>query len=80
MSQKVKIELNHEGVRQLLKSQEMASYLEEIATAKAKALGKGYGTDVYYGRNRVNVSVCTTNEKAYQDNLENNTLLKGIGA
>lgn len=50
----VVIELNREGVRELLKSREIASVCESEAQKMTKAAGVKYTADVYTGRNRVN--------------------------
>ena len=76
---KVKIKLNSSGVRALLKSPEIASACEKVAKAEAANLGDAYKTDVYRGRNRVNVSIYTEDPEAIADNLKNNTLLKSMG-
>ena len=78
MAEKFHFELNAEGVRQLLKSQEMSQVCQRYANSITGRAGKGYGTDSYSGRNRVNVSVYTETSEAYRDNLKNNTLLKAV--
>lgn len=75
---KFKIVLNREGVRALLKSEEMMACIQELADDITNRLGDGYITSAYTGRNRVNVSVGTNTKEAYQDNLENNTILKAV--
>ena len=71
-----KFVLNRAGVRELMQSQEMVDVLVEHAGLVADRAGDGY--DVYVGRNRANVSVETTTDEAYNDNLDNNTLEKAI--
>lgn len=78
MSQRVKVKLNYAGVGELLRSAEMKDCLAEIAAEKAAALGSGYGTDTYSAPTRVIASVFTETREAYQDNLQNNTLLKSL--
>lgn len=75
---KVKIELNSEGVRELLKSSEMRSVCEGLANQIAKRAGDGYEVTTYTGKTRVNASVHIATEKAMRDNLKNNTLLKAV--
>lgn len=77
---KFRVELNSEGVRELLRSPEMAGTCRELAGGIAARAGDGYGVSVYTGRNRVNASVYATTEKAAADNLKNNTLLKAVGS
>ena len=73
---KFKFELNREGVRALLQSKEMQDGLVQYAKSVQNRAGEGY--NVYVGRNRANVSVQTSNDKAVQDNLEKNTLLRSL--
>ena len=75
---KVEIELNSEGVKELLQSAEMMAICQEHANAIAGRAGNGYGVSTYTGRTRVNASVYCATEEAYRDNLKNNTLLKAV--
>lgn len=77
---KVRVELNSEGVRELLRSTEMAGVCRDLAGGIAARAGDGYGVSVYTGRNRVNASVYATTKEAERDNLKNNTLLKAVGS
>ena len=75
----VRVELNSEGVRSLLKSGEMAAICRSHAQAIAnRAGGTGYMVTTYTGRTRVNASVITATAEAARDNLKNNTLLKAV--
>lgn len=80
MAERIKVELNSEGVRQLLKSQEMMDVCASLADRAAGTLGEGYETSTYVGTNRVNVSITAATYKARRDNLQNNSLLKAIGS
>lgn len=71
-----KFELNREGVRELMRSQEMQNVLVGYASSVANRAGEGY--DVHVGSTRANVSVETATKKAREDNLENNTLEKAV--
>lgn len=51
---KIKIELNSAGIRELLKSDEIASVCESQAARMTRATGVEYVPDVYVGRTRVN--------------------------
>ena len=73
-----RIELNYAGVGELLKSQEIADTVKEVAEQVAARAGDGYATDVYQAGTRVIASVYTETEEAMKDNLENNTLLKAV--
>ena len=73
MSRKVKVKLNHEGVRQLLRSSEMMAVCRNRAQAIQSSYGSGAKLSEHTGTNRVNVSVY----KAEGDN--SNKLLKSMG-
>ena len=75
---KVVLELNQSGVRELLKSPEMAALLQEQADAIAGRCGDGYGTDTMLMETRVIASVFTDTKEAYRDNLDNNTILRAL--
>ena len=75
---KFHFELDSDGVRQLLKSAEMRSVCQNHANRIAGRAGEGYEVDTYSGRTRVNASVYAATDKAYRDNLKNNTLLKAV--
>lgn len=79
MSSKTTFELNYEGVRELLRSDEMKELLTDLAEGIQKRAGDGYEVSPYTGKTRVNVSVGTATFEAMQDNLDNNTLLKALG-
>ena len=60
----VKIELNGAGIRELLKSPEIAAACEKQAERMTRATGVPYVADVYVGRTRVNAGAQTArNEK-----------------
>lgn len=75
----VKIVLNRSGVRELLRSEEMKAICEEHASKALSKLGDGYMVTTATGKNRVNASVYAESQKAKQENLENNTILKALG-
>lgn len=74
----VKVVLNRAGVRELLRSPEMAGICEEHAKATLNGCGNGYAMDVYTGENRVNAMVFTNSRLAVIDNSQNNTILKAL--
>ena len=74
----VKIELNSEGVRALLRSQEMRQICEEHAQETLSGCGDGYEADSYVGVNRVNAMVFASTQEAVKDNLKNNTILRAL--
>lgn len=75
---KTKIVLNYGGVRSLLKSSEMMELCEKQAETIKNKCGKGYETNTYTGKSRVNASVGTETLSAMLDNSENNTILKNL--
>lgn len=78
MSGNIRIELNSEGVRELLQSPAMAAACLEQAKAIRNRAGDGYSVSTYTGATRVNASVMTDTPEAMRDNLKNNTLLKAV--
>lgn len=74
----VKIELNKEGVRALLRCPEMQAVLKDRADTVKGRCGEGY--DSYVAQTRAVAIVETTTPEAYEDNSANNTLLKAISS
>lgn len=74
----VKVVLNSSGVRELMKSPEMAQVCKEYADSAVARLGKGYSSMVYTGKTRVNASVHADTYKARKDNLDNNSIMKAV--
>lgn len=74
MADKVRVELNSDGVRELLRSYEML----EVCMDAAETIMSNYGGNVelngYIGKNRVNVSVISS----FGEASENNSLLKAV--
>ena len=75
---KVRVELCREGVRELLRSEEMLSVCREHAERAAERCGRGYEVNTHVGRNRVNAEVRAVTWEAWRDNLRNNTILKAL--
>ena len=78
MSSKIKIELNREGVRQLLQSSEMMNICESYANSARGRLGEGYAVDSRVGKNRVVVELRAETFRARRDNIKNNSILKSL--
>lgn len=74
----VRIELNSEGIREMLLSSEMQAILSEHAAVIAERCGEGYASDTYLTGGRAVASAFTETEEAMRDNLENNTLLRSL--
>ena len=73
---KVEIELNSEGVRELLRSSEMKAICESYANGIAQRACEGYEVSSSTGSVRVNAKVRPGTPHAYYSNLKHNTLLK----
>ena len=76
---KVKIELNSSGIRQLLKSEEMGQMLKQQAEQVRARCGSGYSTDLYQASSRVIAGVFAETAEAAKQNSRENTLLKVLG-
>lgn len=74
----VRIELNSDGVRDLLRSPEMLAICEEQAQKAVARLGDGYEVNSYTGSGRVNASVVAVTEEAIRENSRENTVLKAV--
>ncbi|MEA4965387.1 MAG: hypothetical protein VB055_06160 [Oscillospiraceae bacterium] len=79
MSSKVKVMLNRDAVRELLRSDPVESMCKELADGIASRAGGGYAVDTRKGKNRANATVSAASAAAARDNLKNNTLLKAMG-
>lgn len=75
---KVRIELNSAGVRELLKSAEMAAGLRSIVSGIAAGCGDGYSYDTKAMGTRVVASAFTESAEAMKDNSDNNSILRNL--
>lgn len=75
---KTTFQLNRQGVRELLRSDEVMQAVKAEADAAVAILGAGYEADTHIGKNRVNASVYAVTAAARRDNLQNNTILKAV--
>lgn len=77
-----KFELNRDGVKELLQSEEMQKVLAKKADEVLRRLpsyGNGYGKTSGMTSERAKVTVGTRTNRAARENLKNNTLLKALG-
>ena len=74
----VRVELNREGVRELLRSDEMKEICESYANNAQARLGNGYEVSSMVGKNRVNAQIKAVSYKAKRDNMKNNSILKAL--
>ncbi len=74
----IKVKVNTDGVNQLLHSAEVRSYIERLVQEQKARAGEGYEYKIMQSSKdkRVTALVKASSDKAKQDNLENNTLLK----
>lgn len=76
---KVVIELNSDGIRELLKDDGIAEICRQQAEEVASKAGEGYGVESRSYAERSGYAVVAQTKEAYKDNLKNNTLLKALG-
>lgn len=63
MANGVEIVLNRAGIRELLKSSEIANVCESQAARMTRATGVEYVADVYVGKTRVNAGAIRRDEE-----------------
>ncbi len=73
-----RIVLEDEGIQQLLKSDEIISYMDEIADQTIEKCKGTYEKETFIGKKRANVQIQTKDEKTFYRNLKNNELLKAL--
>ena len=73
-----KIELNDDGIQELLKSDAMQAICNERAQRALKVLGKGYGADVRVGKTRCNADVHATTGKTHRKAIDDGTIYKAV--
>ncbi len=74
----LRIELNHAGIRDMLRSPEARAVCEKYAKAAQTRLGDDHVASSYTGSSRVNASVYAVSEKAKRANMKENTILKAM--
>lgn len=77
---RARIELNSQGVRELLKSNEIKADLQRRAEAIARAAGPGFIADSTVGPNRARASVGTTDIDSMRAEAEDRVLTRAIDA
>jgi len=75
-----RIELNSQGVRDLLRSQEVKADLEHRAAAIAARAGEGMEHDSRVGRARAHASVWTETPEAMRAEAQDRALTRAIDA
>lgn len=71
-------ELDKQGVKALMKSEEMKQAMKSVADEAVGRLGEGYEADTHTGKTRVNASVYAVTPEARRENLSQNTILKAV--
>lgn len=74
-----KIVLNSSGIREVLKSDEIAEMCREEAEKIRNRAGEGFAVEVRNYPERTGYAVYPETEEAFYRNLNKNTLLKAIG-
>lgn len=79
MANNVEIELIDSGIQELLKSDEIKSYCEELANGVRDRAGDGFEVNTHVGKTRANAMVYADTKEAISRNYKENTLLKALG-
>ncbi len=74
----VRIELDHDGMRALLQSEEIQSVLEQVAQSRLSGVSGNFETEVEVLPTRAVARIKPADAKTYYSNLKHNTLLKAI--
>lgn len=74
------MELNYEGIGELLRSQEAADVCMKHASRIQRSLGGGYDANVQIGKVRAVAEVRAYSKKAIRETVESNTLLKAVSS
>ena len=72
----VKVVLNMQGVRELMKSPEKQDHLQKVGEAVAQSAGEGYAARTHLADYVAITNVYPDTPEAAKDNYENNSLLK----
>ena len=80
MSNNVDFKLNLAGLNELMKSPEMQAGLQDAGNAVSNVAGGDYGVRVHLASYVAIANVYPNTKRAAQDNYENNTLVKALGA
>lgn len=77
---KIRVELNLAGINAMMKSEGVVSVLQAAGNAVASAAGPGYESSTHQASYVAIANVWANDKKSRKDNLDNNTLLKAVGA
>lgn len=76
---KIKVELNSEGVREMLKSPEVEKMCMDIANSAVAKLGADYKAEARHYPERTAAVVLPTTYQAKKDAMEHSVILKALG-
>ena len=74
----IRVELNHDSIREYLHTPELLELLKGYADEAAAQLGEGYEAETYHAATRNIASVYADTDEARKKNLENNSILKAV--
>ena len=74
----IRVELDHDGVKEFLHSPELLALLKGYADEAAAQLGEGYVSETYNAATRNIASVYADTPEARKKNLESNSILKAV--
>jgi len=80
MAATVRVELNSDGIRALLRSEAVRADLERRARAIAEAAGEGFEVESQVGSNRARASVRTATAEAREAEATDRALTRAIDA
>lgn len=75
---KIRVELDYHGIGELMRGSGMAEAVSQKAAEIAGRAGDGYAYRVHDTGQRQAANVYPDTSEAWNDNLENNTLLKAM--
>lgn len=75
---KVEIKLNSASIGNLLRGPEVSEMMSSMARTVAGNCGEGYGHREHDSGQRIISNIYPETKEAYQENLQNNTMLKGL--
>lgn len=78
MYKNVRVTLNHKGMKELLKSDEINNEIQSKANEIKERLPEGYTIIRKRGKNRTKAVIATKSRTAMIDNQNNNTLIKAV--
>lgn len=78
MSKRAKIELNHRGIEELLRSSEIEGEVRKVAGEIAGRAGSGHDVEVSQGKSRVRATVITRSKKAMVAEAKDRNLLRAV--